>query len=189
MRVRPSSTGWSVPIEPSGPTVVSAFMLDFDAYLRRIGLDPSDNPTWQAVHRAHATTIPFENLDSHRGLAISLEQADLERKLVANRRGGYCFEHNLLLASALEQMGLKVEPMLARVRVGGAPRETRPAGHLVLRATDADGRHWHADVGRSGSPLTPGSRSSLTASCACPRSGTCPCGGPGRCHPSRPASP
>jgi N-hydroxyarylamine O-acetyltransferase len=123
------------------------FMLDFDAYLRRIGLDPSDKPAWQAVHRAHATTIPFENLDSHRGIAISLEQADLERKLVASRRGGYCFEHNLLLASALEHMGLKVEPMLARVRVGDAPRETRPASHLVLRATDGDGRQWHADVG------------------------------------------
>ena len=93
-------------------------MLDFGAYLRRIGLDPADEPTWQAVHRAHATTIPFENLDSHRGIPVSLEQADLERKLVSSRRGGYCFEHNLLLASALEHMGLEVEPMLARVRRG-----------------------------------------------------------------------
>jgi len=122
-------------------------MLDFDAYIRRIGLDPADKPTWQAVHRAHATAIPFENLDSHRGIPISLAQADLEQKLVASRRGGYCFEHNLLLASALEHMGLEVEPMLARVRVGGTPRKTRPAGHLVLRATDNDGRPWHADVG------------------------------------------
>jgi N-hydroxyarylamine O-acetyltransferase len=122
-------------------------MLDFDAYLRRIGLDPADEPTWQAVHRAHATMIPFENLDSHGGIPVSLEQADLERKLVASRRGGYCFEHNLLLASALEHMGLGVEPMLARVRAGGAPRHTRPATHLVLRATDGDGRQWHADVG------------------------------------------
>jgi N-hydroxyarylamine O-acetyltransferase len=122
-------------------------MFDSDAYLRRIGLDPADKPAWQAVHRAHATTIPFENLDSHRGIAVSLEQADLERKLVTSRRGGYCFEHNLLLASALEHMGLEVEPMLARVRAGGAPRETRPASHLVLRATDRDGGQWHADVG------------------------------------------
>ena len=122
-------------------------MIDFDAYLRRIGLVPADNPAWQAVHRAHATAIPFENLDSHRGVPVLLEQSDLERKLVASRRGGYCFEHNLLLASALEHLGLTVEPMLARVSVGGAPRETRPAAHLVLRATDGDGRQWHADVG------------------------------------------
>jgi hypothetical protein len=26
-------------------------MIDFDAYLRRIGLDPADKPAWQAVHR------------------------------------------------------------------------------------------------------------------------------------------
>jgi len=127
--------------------VTIRWMLDFDAYLSRIGLDRIGKPTWQAVHRAHATTIPFENLDPHRGLPVSLEQADLERKLVASRRGGYCFEHNLLLASALEHMGLVVEPMLARVRVGGASRDTRPAGHLALRVTDTDANQWHADVG------------------------------------------
>jgi N-hydroxyarylamine O-acetyltransferase len=122
-------------------------MLDFDAYLARIGLGAADSPTWQTIHRAHATSIPFENLDSHRGIPISLDQHDLERKLVTERRGGYCFEHNLLLASALEHLGLQVEPMLARVVVGDAPSEGRVAGHLVLRVTDGDGKVWHADVG------------------------------------------
>lgn len=122
-------------------------MLDFDAYLERIGLAGRDAPSWTAIHRAHATSIPFENLDPHRGIPVSLAQPDLERKLVSLRRGGYCFEHNLLLASALEHLGLHVEPMLARVRVGGAPREARPAGHLVLRVTDTAGLAWLADVG------------------------------------------
>jgi N-hydroxyarylamine O-acetyltransferase len=128
-------------------------MLDFDAYLERIGLRAGNSPTWQGVHRAHATSIPFENLDSHRGMPISLEQQDLERKMVGERRGGYCFEHNLLLASALEHHGLRVEPMLARVRVGGAPPEAlayRPpcaAGHRRRRQEMARGRGlrpWHA---------------------------------------------
>ncbi|HLW96738.1 MAG TPA: arylamine N-acetyltransferase [Solirubrobacteraceae bacterium] len=122
-------------------------MDDFDGYLARIGLDPADSPSWPAIHRAHVISIPFENLDPHRGTPISLEQADLERKLVAQRRGGYCFEHNLLLASALEHLGLEVELMLARVRSGGAPPEGRPPTHLVLRVTDEDGAAWHADVG------------------------------------------
>jgi len=86
-------------------------MFHFEAYLRRIGLDPAARLTWQACHRAHATTIPFENLDPHRGIPVSLEQADPERKLVAGQRGGYCFEHNLLLASALAHLGLKAEPI------------------------------------------------------------------------------
>src|SRR5579875_594428 len=128
-------------------------MLDLDAYLRRIGLDPAVPPDWQAIHRAHVTTIPFENLDSHRGMTVSLEQSDLEHKLVACRRGGYCFEHNLLLGSALEDLGLQVEPMLARSRVGSAPRHARPATHLVLRVTDESGRQWHADVGFGSGPL------------------------------------
>lgn len=122
-------------------------MLDFGAYLKRIGLAGTESPSWQTIHRAHVTSIPFENLDSHRGMPVSLAQEDLERKLVTDRRGGYCFEHNLLLASALEHLGLKVEPMLARVRVGGAPAERRPTGHLVLCVTDDEGQVWHADVG------------------------------------------
>ena len=122
-------------------------MLDFDAYLERIGLTAADSPTWQTIHRAHATSIPFENLDSHRGVPISLEQQDLERKLVTEQRGGYCFEHNLLLASALEHLGLQVEPMLARVRLGDRPPDARATGHLVLRVTDSDGNAAIADVG------------------------------------------
>jgi N-hydroxyarylamine O-acetyltransferase len=128
-------------------SVHSGAVIDFDAYLRRIGMSAADASTWQRVHRAHVTSIPFENLDSHQGIPVSLQQSDLEDKLVARRRGGYCFEHNLLLGSALEHVGLQVEPMLARVRVGGAPPEARPAGHLVLKVTDDEGRSWHADVG------------------------------------------
>jgi N-hydroxyarylamine O-acetyltransferase len=122
-------------------------MRDFDAYLERIGLRAADKPGWETIHRAHVTAIPFENLDPHRGIPISLDPIDLERKLVTDRRGGYCFEHNLLLAAGLEHLGLLVEPMLARVRAGGAPRERRPTGHLVLRVTDEQSRVWHADVG------------------------------------------
>ena len=120
-------------------------MLDFPAYLHRIGLE--DGATFAEVHRAHATSIPFENLDPHRGIPVSLEPEDLERKLVRERRGGYCFEHNLLLASALEHLGLRAETMLARVRAGAPAGAVRPRGHLILRVTDSNGAAWHADVG------------------------------------------
>jgi N-hydroxyarylamine O-acetyltransferase len=128
-------------------------MLDFPAYIERIGLSAGEPPELSEIHRAHATSIPFENLDPHRGIPVSLAQEDLERKLVHERRGGYCFEHNLLLASALEHRGATVEPMLARVRVGTAPGTVRPRSHLVLRVIDASGRQWHADVGFGSGPL------------------------------------
>ncbi|MCW3068239.1 MAG: arylamine N-acetyltransferase [Solirubrobacterales bacterium] len=119
-------------------------MIDLDAYLARIGL--SGEPTVANVHRAHATSVPFENLDPRRGVPVSLAAEDLERKLVAERRGGYCFEQNLLLKSALESLGAEVELLLARVRVGGTPGVPRPRSHLVLRVS-AGGETLHADVG------------------------------------------
>jgi N-hydroxyarylamine O-acetyltransferase len=120
-------------------------MFDLDAYLERIGLTGS--PTLAELHRAHVTSIPFENLDPRRGIPVSLALPDLERKLVADRRGGYCFEHNLLLKGALEAMGAEVELFLARVRLGSPPGSApTPRTHLVLRVS-IDGVSWHADVG------------------------------------------
>lgn len=74
-------------------------MFDFAAYIERIGLNASEQPTLRSVHRAHATTIPFENFDSHRGIPVSLAQEDLERRLVHDRRAGYCFGLATLLDS------------------------------------------------------------------------------------------
>jgi N-hydroxyarylamine O-acetyltransferase len=119
-------------------------VFDLDAYLARIGL--RGRPCVREVHRAHSTSIPFENLDPQRGAPVSLALEDLQRKLVEQRRGGYCFEQNLLLKAALEALGAEVELFLARVRLGITPGVTRPRSHLLLRVR-ADGAEWHADVG------------------------------------------
>ena len=139
-------------------------MLDLDAYLERIGLN--GRPSIAQVHRAHLTSIPFENLDPHRGLPVSLEVEDLERKLVSERRGGYCFEQNLLLKAALEALGAEVDMFLARMRLpkpGGTraspsrpakPGVVRPRSHLLLRVSE-NGASWHADVGFARGILEP----------------------------------
>jgi N-hydroxyarylamine O-acetyltransferase len=128
-------------------------VLDLEAYAERIGV--RGRPELAEMHRAHVISIPFENLDPHRGVPISLEPEALERKLVTERRGGYCFEHNLLFKSALEALGAEVDLLLARVRVGAPPGAVRPRTHLVLRVR-ADGEVWHADVGfGSGTLLEP----------------------------------
>jgi arylamine N-acetyltransferase len=98
------------------------------------------------VHRAHITSIPFENLDPQRGVPVSLAVDDLERKMVSKRRGGYCSEQNLLLKAALEALGYEVDMYLARVRFGADPGVVRPRTHLVL-GVRAEGVSWHADVG------------------------------------------
>ena len=119
-------------------------MQDLDAYLSRIGL--AGRPSLAELHRAHVSSIAFENLQSHGGEPVSLALSDLERKIVGSGRGGYCFEHNLLFAAALQELGLEVEPMLARVRWAAPPGTVRPRGHLLLRVT-GEGGVWHADVG------------------------------------------
>jgi N-hydroxyarylamine O-acetyltransferase len=123
---------------------------DLSAYLDRIGTGTASG-LWE-IHRAHALAIPFENLDPRRGVPVSLEPGDLQRKMVGQRRGGYCFEQNLLLAAALEALGARVELMLGRVRYG-APGTLRPRTHLALRVHDDDGV-WHADAGFGSNSMT-----------------------------------
>ncbi len=126
-------------------------LVSVDAYLERIGLRRGSHPGLTEVHRAHATSIPFENFDPYAGRPVSLRTRDLEDKLVGRRRGGYCFEHNLLLRGALESLGTtSVEPMLARVRL--SPPESRALNHLLLRVSDERGT-WLADVGFGGGGL------------------------------------
>lgn len=128
-------------------------MRSFEAYLSRIGL--SGAPTLPGIHRAHVTSIPFENLDPWLGQPVSLDAEDLERKLVAEHRGGYCFEQNLLLKAALHHLDLQVQTLLGRARTGAWPGPTRPRTHMVLRV-EVDGEAWLADVGfGSGGLLDP----------------------------------
>jgi N-hydroxyarylamine O-acetyltransferase len=125
-------------------------VFDLDAYLTRIeysGDRRATAKTLRAVHRAHATHIPFENLDILLGKPIKLDLRSLQEKIVRDRRGGYCFEQNALLAIALEELGFVVTRLAARVRFG--TDEVRPRTHMVLKI-EADGESWLADVGFGG---------------------------------------
>ena len=67
------------------------------------------------------------------------------QKLVARRRGGFCYELNLLLAAALRGLGFEVdllEGQMRRREGGFGP----PYDHMTLRVALED-RDWLADVG------------------------------------------
>lgn len=121
--------------------------LDLEAYLRRIGYSGSLQPVpavLEAIHLAHATHIPFENLDILLKRPIALDLASLQAKLVAGRRGGYCFEQNLLYSAVLQRLGYSVTLLAARVHYRNRPKV--PRTHIVL-LVDVDGARWLADVG------------------------------------------
>jgi N-hydroxyarylamine O-acetyltransferase len=126
---------------------------DLEAYLCRIAYAGERTPTAAVLgklHLAHATQIPFENLDIQLGRPIRLDLESLQAKLVRGRRGGYCFEQNTLFAAALEQVGFRVKRLAARVHFGAT--RTLPRTHMLL-CVEAEGRSWLADVGFGGEGL------------------------------------
>ena len=102
--------------------------LDLEAYLARLGV--TADASLAEVHRAHLAAIPFENLDVMLGRGVSVDLPDVAAKLVGRERGGYCYEHGLLLGAALSLLGRDVERRL--VRVGDTAVDPRPRSHLVL---------------------------------------------------------
>jgi N-hydroxyarylamine O-acetyltransferase len=92
--------------------------------------------------------VPFENLDIvplHRPLA--LDEASLWRKIVEERRGGFCYELNGMFAWLLKQAGFEVRYLNARVfsRDGQLGIDF---DHLALLVTvPGEAGHWLADVG------------------------------------------
>ncbi|OLL28868.1 N-hydroxyarylamine O-acetyltransferase [Burkholderia sp. SRS-W-2-2016] len=131
-------------------------LLNLENYFTRIGYQGPRTATLdvlQALHRLHPAAIPFEDLNPLTGLAVKLDLASIERKLVDEQRGGYCFEQNTLFANVLMQLGFKVTPLLARVLWGASPDAKLPRTHMVLRI-ELDNETWLADVGFGGVTLT-----------------------------------
>ncbi len=131
-------------------------MLDARDYLSRIGAETPKGVTMDALrslHVAHLRTVPFENLDIHRGVKIVLEQDRILKKLVTDRRGGFCYELNSGFAWLLSELGYRVTLLSAEV--------ARPEGgfgipfdHMAL-LVEADDALWLADVGFGDSFLYP----------------------------------
>ena len=128
--------------------MVRPFM-NLKPYLDRIGYVGPLAPTIAVLREivlAHACSIPFENLDVLLDRGISLDDDAVERKLVHDRRGGYCFEQNIYFQQVLVAMGFRVRAVAARVFWRALNGEVPPRNHMVLLVTLDDGDYL-ADVG------------------------------------------
>jgi len=107
-----------------------------------------DGETLDRLIRSHLEQIPFENLDViDFGKVPELDEDILFKKIVQKKRGGYCFELNILFKRLLESMGLFVYPVAARVLWN---RDyIPPVSHMGL-VTDIAGRKGFCDVGYGG---------------------------------------
>jgi len=129
---------------------------EIKAYLARIGITQPIKTDYASLHllqSQHLKTVPYENLDIMRNIPLSLEVGDMYEKIVARKRGGYCFELNGLFTWLLRSLGFEVVEYMARFLRDETEIPMRR--HRVLRVTCDEGDYL-ADVGvGSPVPLTP----------------------------------
>ncbi|MFI5310374.1 MAG: arylamine N-acetyltransferase [Gemmatimonadales bacterium] len=125
-------------------------------YLERIGIARpvrADLDSLTAIHRAHLLAIPYENLDVQLARPVGLDPEIIFEKIVARRRGGWCYEMNGLLGWALDALGFRVTRC-----AGAVSRETRGdasvGNHLVLKVELDEGLYL-ADVGFGDGQIDP----------------------------------
>lgn len=122
---------------------------ELDVYLRRIGLSekPTDFSGLASLQRAQMTSIAFENIDVLLGAVPDVGDEAVWKKLVHDRRGGYCFELNGLFRQALQALAVPSTAVLGRVRLGDPAGGARThLAHVVA----LEGVEWLFDAGFGG---------------------------------------
>ena len=122
-------------------------IFSLDSYFERInykGSTEAGEGTLRDIHIAHTLNVPFENLDVFYRRPILLDGASLYKKIVEERRGGYCFEMNGIFSLVLQEMGFKVTNLLARVTIDGIHYTTKTHQAILV---ETGGNKWLADVG------------------------------------------
>lgn len=99
-------------------------------------------------------TVGWDTLDSFLYREVRLDVPSIQDKLLHRGRGGYCYEHVVLFAAALEKLGFGFTAVSGRVQLGADAMTPRPATHAML-IVDLDDTRWLVDVGFGSSPLEP----------------------------------
>ena len=110
---------------------------DIDDYCMRIRYSGPREPTAEVLRgivAGHTAAIPFENIDVLAKRQIRLDLPSLLKKLVNNRRGGYCYEHNLLLLDVLLTLGFRAVGLAARVHRSRPPGVVPPRSHMLCES-------------------------------------------------------
>jgi N-hydroxyarylamine O-acetyltransferase len=131
------------------PRDMSEAQFDQNAWLERIGYTGPLTPTLETLNRlifAHVHAISYETLDIMLGRPPKLDITTLQSKMIHGRRGGYCFEQNMLFRAGLRSLGYRITSLQGRVVRGMAIDAPRPAIHMLLQVELPEGPYL-ADVG------------------------------------------
>lgn len=125
-------------------------------YLQRVGYEGEWRPepdVLKTLHRLHPTALPFENIDPFLGKTNALDIDVVARKFLSSRRGGWCFEHNLLFRAVLDQFGFETFFMAGRVILNQPDGAIMPRHHMLL-GVKCNEESYVADVGFGGLTLS-----------------------------------
>lgn len=107
-------------------------------YLQHINYQGTLKPSIELLGQlqtCHLYAIPYENLDVVMKRDISFSIPDLFEKLIVHKRGGNCFELNLLFSWLLRELGFSVTNRYAqfwRNVEANTPQEKIPMHQLLL---------------------------------------------------------
>ena len=119
-------------------------------YLERIKLSRVPSVSEDGLYQLQSSQlqhIPFENIDCLMDRKIHTDLENLEKKIMTNHRGGYCFELNGLFSLALEKLKFNQRPLLARSMWRGTGVNSRT--HIIL-LVEIENKKYIADVGFGG---------------------------------------
>lgn len=123
-----------------------------DAYLKRIKAEFNGEATIEnlnALIAAHQNTVPFENLAVYEGWGtVDLAPDALFKKVVTDKRGGFCFELNGAFCLLLKGLSFDAVGVMARIGVPFVGK-LLPLHHRGILVT-VDGREYYCDVGLGG---------------------------------------
>ncbi|MCP5162178.1 MAG: arylamine N-acetyltransferase [Hahellaceae bacterium] len=115
-------------------------------YLAELGLDATmDKPELlRQLQCRHIARFSFNSLAVVLSQEIPLDSASVYRKIVVEKRGGYCFEHNKLVFDVLTTLGYEARILMARVVYN--KEDEVPRTHRITLVT-LDGESYIVDAG------------------------------------------
>ncbi|MHC8367641.1 arylamine N-acetyltransferase family protein [Pseudomonas sp. ZT5P21] len=127
-------------------------------YLQRLGFDAPPAPTLETLRQLqfrHTGAFAFENLTTLSGEPVLIDLPSIERKILHDGRGGYCYELNNLFLTLLQALGFDARGISGRV-VMGQPEGAWTARTHRLSLVTLEGVRYITDVGFGGMvPTTP----------------------------------
>ena len=127
-------------------------LTDLALYLRRLGFDAPPAPTLETLRQLqlrHTGVFPFENLTTLSGEPVLIDLPSVEKKVLHEGRGGYCYELNNLYLALLQSLGFEACGISGRV-VMGQPEGAWTARTHRLSLVTLDGVRYISDVGFGG---------------------------------------